>query len=130
MAKGAVGLLVWALLGEVSHLVVIEFRCFLFRTVTLGAILPKFAFVFVILLVAIEATVLLDFVLVLFMTFAAWKCQVLALEFELLMFETKRLWRIETEERRVALRAIIAEEPSMLVLVAIDTIELVRAVNA
>ena len=109
MAKGAVGLLVWALLGEVSHLVVIEFRCFLFWTVTLGAILPKFAFVLVVLLVAIEATVLLEFVLVLFVTFAAWKRQMLALEFELLMFETKRLWRIEADERRVALRAIIAE---------------------
>ena len=71
MAKGAVGLLVWALLGEVSHLVVIEFWCFLFWTVTLGAILPKFAFVLVVLLVAIEATVLLEFVLVLFVTFAA-----------------------------------------------------------
>jgi len=103
MAKGAVGLLVWALLGEVRHLVVVEFRCFLFRSVTLCAILPKFALVFVVLLVAVKASLLLELVLVLFVTFAAGKRQVLALEFELFVFETKRLWRIEAEERRVAL---------------------------
>ena len=86
-----------------SHRVVIEFRCFLFGTVTLCAILAKFALVFVVLLVAVKASLLLELVLVLFVTFAAGKRQVLALELELLMFEPKRLWRLEAEERRVAL---------------------------
>lgn len=96
MARRTSRLLVRPNLGELRHAVVVEFRRALLRTVALGAVLTQLATMLVVLLVAVEAAVLVQRVLVLSVTGLARERRVLAFKFECLVLEIRRARGVET----------------------------------
>lgn len=132
VTEGASHLAMRPVANESRHPIVAELRSLLEcdSVVALLAVLTHFTLMLVVLLMAVEATLLAKLVVAVDVTRHTRNGLVLAFERVGLVVEVLAARCIEVQERRVALLAILTQLPIVLVAVAGAAAELARAIDA